>query len=84
MIRHLNVYFILLASSSILLSRWMFSSFNDPEGANFLITTVFEIILFSISLVAYFFKTNLSEIQKFFISLFIQTTVVVILSFSLR
>lgn len=47
---------LILAITSLILSRALFLFFNDPEGPNVLIVSVVAVVIFGVSLSAYVLK----------------------------
>jgi hypothetical protein len=73
---------LILGITSIVCSRVMLVSFNDPEGPNLLIVTVMAVLVYSVSLIAYL--SNLSIPKKLLLAIFIQIIVVTGLYLSLK
>jgi hypothetical protein len=63
---------IILGVESLLVSRGMFSLFNDPEGPNLLIVVGTAAILYFLSLMPYFFNLSTPGLKRFLLSFSIQ------------
>ena len=84
-----TISFIVLGVTSILLSRIMLLSFNDPEGPNLLVVMVMAVIVYLLSLAAFFSFSSLTGhtltgLKKLLLVIFIQIIIVTALYFCLR
>lgn len=77
-----KISLLILSITSLIFSRTMFLSFDDPEGPNLLIVVVAAMIIYSLSLIAYLL--NFSKSKKLLLAIFIQALVVTIFYFCLR
>ena len=69
---------IILGITSLVCSRVLFLSFNDPEGPNLLIVTVAAAVIHGVSLAVYAYGpfTTQNDFKKLLIIICIQTLVV--------
>lgn len=77
---------VILAITSILFSRALFSFFNDPEGPNLLIVTVMSAIVYALSLAAYKYLPVIKQdgAKKLSVLVLVQVIIVTVLYFCLR
>jgi len=68
-----KISLIVLALIAMLVSRFTFSLFEDPEGPNLLVVTVLAAVLYFASLTAY--MPNLQLYKKFILAICIQVGV---------
>lgn len=75
---------LILGITSIVCSRTMFLSFNDPEGPNLLIVIVMAAILYFLSLIVYSFDRPTTGLKKLLLAIFVQIVIVTGLYFFLK
>jgi hypothetical protein len=75
---------LILALTSLVGSRAMFSFFNDPEGPNLLVVIGMAVILYSVSLAAYLSDAPATGFKKLSLAILIQIALVTSLYFLLR
>lgn len=63
---------IVLGITSLILSRLMFSFFDDPEGPNLLIVVGMASFVYLLSLAAYFVRSALGSRGKIFVAILLQ------------
>ena len=67
---------LILGITSVACSRAMFSFFNDPEGPNLLIVMGMAVIVYFLSLTAYFFVPSATGLKRFLLAISIQIIIV--------
>ena len=73
-----------LFAISLGVSRVSLLLFNDPEGPNLLIVTVFATALFAVSLLAYIPRIRLMHALRFVLAIVTQVTIATLLYFVFR
>lgn len=81
-----KVSLIILALTALVFSRAMFVFFDDPEGPNLLIVTVFAAIVYFLSLALSFFGPlkKLHNTKRFLSRVLIQVLIVSVFYYGLR
>jgi VIT1/CCC1 family predicted Fe2+/Mn2+ transporter len=80
-----KVSFLILAATAIVCSRALFFFFNDPEGPNLLIVTVFALAIYLLSIAAYVFgPIKIKGIERLSAGIGIQTLLVIGLYFCMK
>ena len=87
-----NLYFkskkislLLLAATAIVCSRALFIFFNDSEGPNLLIVTVFALAVYLLSVAAYLFgPTKIKGVERLLAGIIIQILLVIGLYFCMK
>jgi hypothetical protein len=79
-----KISLIILGITSLVCSRTMLVSFNDPEGPNLLIIAVMAMLVYFPSLAVYWLNLSITGLKRLLLAISIQVIVVTILYFSLR
>jgi hypothetical protein len=74
---------LILAITSIVLSRAMFWFFNDPEGPNLLIVMMMAVIIYVLSLGIYVYTSSIKGLTRLLLVIVVQIVIVSGLYFSL-
>jgi hypothetical protein len=83
--RSKKISLLLMAVSAFLCTRLLFLFFNDPEGPNLFIVTVFALGIYALSTAAYLFgPSKIKGIQRISAAICIQILSVVVLYFCMR
>ncbi len=61
-----NISLLILGITSVLVSRTMFWFLDDLEGPNLLVVMVMAVIIYFLSLAAYFFSPSAKSILQYF------------------
>jgi len=80
-----KISLIILAATAIICSRMLFFFFNDPEGPNLLIVTVFALAVYLLSSAAYIFgPSSINGVRRLSAAIAIQILSVIGLYFCLK
>ncbi|MBN9692329.1 MAG: hypothetical protein J0M24_18940 [Verrucomicrobia bacterium] len=72
-----NVSFLILAIAASVSSRLVFTYWADPEGPNLLVTTGLSVVVFVLTLAAYYSLGRLVGLTRLLVALAIQILLVV-------
>ncbi len=78
-----KISLIILAITSIVFSRVMFTLFDDPEGPNLLVVMVMATIVYLLSLITYK-RIPEPSFKRFFLTIVTQAVIIVCFYFFLR
>lgn len=73
-----------LGVTATLCSKVLFMAFDDPEGANLLVTVGMALVVFFVSFGAYTQSRSIAGSKKLLLSIFVQILLTTILYFCLR
>jgi hypothetical protein len=71
-----KVQLVVLGVTALVLSRLMFWLFNDPEGPNLLVVTVFAAIVYLLSFAVYKLNRSVALGKKLLLTIFTQAVIV--------
>ena len=72
-----NVSFLILAIAASVSSRLVFMYWADPEGPNLLVVTGLSVVVFALTLAAYYSLGRLAGLTRLLVALAIQILLVV-------
>jgi hypothetical protein len=75
---------LILAITAIAFSRILFVFFNDPEGPNLLVVMGAAVIVYFLSLGAYWLGSSTTSLNRLLLAIFVQIIIVMGLYFGLN
>lgn len=79
-----KISLLILGITSIICSRTMLVSFNDPEGPNLLIIAVMALFVWLPSLAVYWLNLSITGFKRLLLAISTQVIIVTVLYFFLR